>query len=92
MKQGEPNVPTWQEYLSKNLPAKSKIGMDASLISADDAKDITAELTKIGSSLVPIRENLVDQVWSDRPARPASPSLCSRMRLLVAQAQTRSAN
>ncbi|SOV06865.1 probable aminopeptidase P, cytoplasmic [Ustilago sp. UG-2017a] len=74
MKQGEPNVPTWQEYLSKNLPAKSKIGMDASLISADDAKDITAELNKIGSSLVPIKENLVDQVWADqRPSRPAQP-------------------
>ena len=73
MKQGEPNVPTWQEYLSKNLPAKSKIGMDPALISADDAKDITAELTKIGSSLVSIRENLVDQVWSDRPARPGQP-------------------
>lgn len=73
MKQGEPNVPTWQEYLSKNLPANSKIGMDASLISAEDAKDITAELTRIGSSLVPIRENLVDQVWADRPARPGQP-------------------
>lgn len=73
MKQGEPNVPTWQEYLSKNLPANSKIGMDVSLISAEDAKDITAELTRIGSSLVPIRENLVDQVWGDRPARPGQP-------------------
>lgn len=74
MKQGEPNVPTWQEYLSKNLPANSKIGMDASLISADDAKDITAELIKIGSSLVPIKVNLVDQVWgAERPSRPAQP-------------------
>ncbi len=73
MKQGEPNVPTWQEYLSKDLPANSKIGMDASLISADDAKDITAELSKKGSSLVSIRENLVDNVWSDRPTRPGQP-------------------
>lgn len=70
MKQGEPNVPTWQEYLSKNLPPKSKIGMDASLISADDAKEITVELAKIGSSLVGIKENLVDAVWEGRPARP----------------------
>ncbi|PWY99693.1 putative aminopeptidase P, cytoplasmic [Testicularia cyperi] len=73
MKQGEPNVPTWQEFLSKNVPGKSKIGMDSSLISADDAKDISAELAKIGSQLVPITENLVDQVWSDRPSRPGQP-------------------
>lgn len=70
MKQGEPNVPTWQEYLSKNLPGKSRIGMDAALISADDARDINTELGKIGSELVSIRENLVDAVWEDRPARP----------------------
>ena len=73
MKQGEPNVPTWQEYLSKNLPANSRIGMDPALISADDARDISAELTKIGSSLVGIPSNLVDQVWSHRPTRPTQP-------------------
>ncbi|EPQ30975.1 uncharacterized protein PFL1_01164 [Pseudozyma flocculosa PF-1] len=73
MKQGEPNVPTWQEYLSKNVPANSRIGMDPSLISADDAKDISSELAKIGSSLVGIRDNLVDQVWTDRPSRPHEP-------------------
>ncbi|SNX85258.1 probable aminopeptidase P, cytoplasmic [Melanopsichium pennsylvanicum] len=71
MKQGEPNVPTWQEFLSKKLPKGTKIGMDTSLISADDAKDITAELNKSGSSLIAIKDNLVDQVWSDRPNRPS---------------------
>ncbi|PWN52585.1 putative aminopeptidase P, cytoplasmic [Violaceomyces palustris] len=73
MKQGEPNVPTWQEYLSKNLGPKSRVGMDPSLISVDDAKEILSELSKVGSELVGIRTNLVDQVWSDRPSRPREP-------------------
>jgi Xaa-Pro aminopeptidase len=34
MKQGLPKVPTWQEYLVKNLPAKSRIGVDPTLITA----------------------------------------------------------
>lgn len=34
MKQGLPNVPTWQEYLVKNLPPKSRIGVDPTLITA----------------------------------------------------------
>ncbi|KDQ10491.1 hypothetical protein BOTBODRAFT_36195 [Botryobasidium botryosum FD-172 SS1] len=71
MKQGLPNVPTWQEYLSKHLEKDSRIGIDPTLISALDAKDLRESLKGRKSELVPIDENLVDQVWgSDRPARP----------------------
>lgn len=73
MKQGEPNVPTWQEYLYQNIAPKSRIGIDGSLITADDAQDISAELNKVGSQLVPLEHNLVDAIWSDRPARPHEP-------------------
>lgn len=75
MKQGEPNVPTWQEFLVKDLPSRSRIGIDPSLISVDDAKTISAELQKVGSTLVPIESgNLVDQVWgTERPQRPQKP-------------------
>lgn len=34
MKQGLPGVPTWQEYLVKNLSAGSRIGLDPTLINA----------------------------------------------------------
>ncbi|KAJ7074964.1 Creatinase/Prolidase N-terminal domain-containing protein [Mycena belliarum] len=34
MKQGLPDVPTWQDFLSKKLGPSSRIGIDASLISA----------------------------------------------------------
>lgn len=75
MKQGEPNVPTWQEFLVKDLPSGSRIGIDPSLISVDDAKTISIELQKVHSTLVPIESgNLVDQVWgNERPQRPQKP-------------------
>ncbi|KAE8192883.1 hypothetical protein A4X06_0g6105 [Tilletia controversa] len=72
MQQGEPDVPTWQEYLYKVVPAKSKIGIDPTLISADDAHDITKELASVESTLIPIAENLVDKVWTTKPARPSN--------------------
>ncbi|UZJ56879.1 hypothetical protein CBS101457_006199 [Exobasidium rhododendri] len=71
MKLGETNVPTWQEYLSKNIPAQSKIGMDSSLISAEDFRTISSDLAKVKSSLIGIEKNLVDEVWQDRPKRPS---------------------
>ncbi|KAK0541404.1 hypothetical protein OC835_000195 [Tilletia horrida] len=73
MRQGEPDVPTWQEYLYKNVSPKSAIGIDPTLITADDAHDVTKQLESVGSSLVPIAKNLVDEVWKDeKPARPTN--------------------
>ncbi|KAG6909923.1 hypothetical protein DXG01_014443 [Tephrocybe rancida] len=70
MKQGLPDVPTWQEFLSKNLDSSTRIGIDSTLISASNADTIKEALKPKGSSLVPIEKNLVDTVWSDRPPRP----------------------
>uniref|UniRef100_A0A8H7XM06 Xaa-Pro aminopeptidase P n=1 Tax=Psilocybe cubensis TaxID=181762 RepID=A0A8H7XM06_PSICU len=75
MKQGLPgsDVPTWQEFLHKNLEGKTKIGIDATLISASDAESLNKQLAPKESSLVSLSNNLVDEIWTDRPARPANP-------------------
>ncbi|KAI9483859.1 MAG: peptidase M24, structural domain-containing protein [Benjaminiella poitrasii] len=71
MKQGLPDVPTWQEYLVKNIPAGSRIGLDPTLINAVDAHQLKLQLEPLGSQLVPINENLVDLAWGkDRPEAP----------------------
>ncbi|KAG8706619.1 hypothetical protein FRC09_002308 [Ceratobasidium sp. 395] len=73
MKQGLPGVPTWQEFLAKKLPKGTKIGIDPTLISVSDATSLKTSLTPRSSSLVPIARNLVDAIWTSRPARPAQP-------------------
>lgn len=73
MKQGIPDVPTWQEYLVQNLPKDSRIGIDPTLITACDAKALNESLGKVGSSLVSTEENLVDLVWRNKPPRPCNP-------------------
>ncbi|KAJ8662254.1 hypothetical protein O0I10_001947 [Lichtheimia ornata] len=71
MKQGLPGVPTWQEYLVKNLPAGSRIGVDPKLITASDARQLSSSLSTVGSSLVVIHDNLVDKAWgAERPSAP----------------------
>ncbi|KAI8968798.1 Creatinase/aminopeptidase [Trametes punicea] len=72
MKQGLPDVPTWQDFLSKNLDKDIRIGVDPSLISASDADSIQKALEPKGSKLVSLPQNLVDLVWPDRPPRPAN--------------------
>ncbi|KAF7323583.1 RNA helicase [Mycena kentingensis (nom. inval.)] len=73
MRRGQTGVPTWQDFLSKNLDASSRIGIDPTLISATDAETITKALAPKSSSLVSLGINPVDSVWSsERPARPKS--------------------
>ncbi|KAG0167029.1 hypothetical protein DFQ28_005668 [Apophysomyces sp. BC1034] len=63
MKQGLPGVPTWQEYLVKNLPEGSRIGLDPTLITSPDSRQLQKDLEVVRSSLIPIEENLVDLAW-----------------------------
>ncbi|KAJ3841758.1 putative Xaa-Pro aminopeptidase P [Lentinula raphanica] len=80
MKQGLPGVPTWQNYLTNNLPASSRIGIDPTLITESDfegltnSKDATNAESKPSATLVPITTNLIDSIWAaDRPPRPKNP-------------------
>lgn len=71
MKQGLPDVPTWQEFLSKHLKQGTRIGIDPTLISAVDAENLKKSLEPRGSELVSLQQNPVDIVWGkDRPPCP----------------------
>ncbi|KAH7882315.1 peptidase M24, structural domain-containing protein [Phlebopus sp. FC_14] len=71
MKQGLPDVPTWQEFLSKHLEQNTRIGVDPALVAAVDAQTLKKSLDPRESELVPLSRNLVDIVWSSsRPQRP----------------------
>ncbi|EIN09077.1 Creatinase/aminopeptidase [Punctularia strigosozonata HHB-11173 SS5] len=74
MKQGLPDVPTWQEFLHKNLEKNTRIGLDPTLLSVSDAQSLREALSPVHSELVPLEDNLVDLVWgADRPPRPTNP-------------------
>ncbi|KAJ8091851.1 hypothetical protein PM082_021087 [Marasmius tenuissimus] len=73
MKQGLPDVPTWQEFLTNNLQENSRIGLDPTLITYDDSTSLSKTLKPRDSTLVSV-SNLVDDVWgTERPQRPKNP-------------------
>lgn len=72
MKDGLPDTPTRSKWLSKVLPVGGKVGCDPSLLSYDQWNKLTKELKSSGHQLIDVDKNLVDMVWSDRPAPPSS--------------------
>ncbi|OMJ26337.1 putative Xaa-Pro aminopeptidase P [Smittium culicis] len=72
MKVGVPGVPTISKFLSE-LPSNSRIGIDPTLISSSEAERFMGEFKKSGNVLIPIKKNLVDSIWEDKPPTPTNP-------------------
>lgn len=74
MKEGFSKTPTREDWLSKELLAGSKVGVDPYLLSLDEWRRISKKLEVFGCSLVRIDRNLVDAVWTEfgKPDPPAS--------------------
>ncbi|KAI5806320.1 putative Xaa-Pro aminopeptidase P [Geopyxis carbonaria] len=74
LKQGLPDVPTWQEWAVKEAEGGKSVGLDATLITSQQAKRLDSNIRKKGGAgLIGLDKNLVDEVWSGRPARPNNP-------------------
>ncbi|KAF0307274.1 Xaa-Pro aminopeptidase 1 [Amphibalanus amphitrite] len=73
MKDGLPGTPSQGEWLSEVLPsAGGSVGVDPRLLSSRLWDTLSAELAAGGHRLRPVHTNLVDLVWTDRPARTAN--------------------
>ena len=70
---GLPDTPTQSEWLNKNLPNGSRIGVDPFLYSIDEWNRMEKELQSAGKLLSAVKPNLIDLIWQDRPARPQEP-------------------
>lgn len=55
------------------MKAGSKIGVDANLITYSEWRRINKEIKYRGINLVPLDNNLIDRMWSERPAIPSNP-------------------
>lgn len=70
---GLPDTLTLAEWLLKNMKIGSRIGVDANLITYSEWHRINQEIKYKGINLVPLDNNLIDHIWSDRPVIPANP-------------------
>ncbi|MBV9955680.1 MAG: aminopeptidase P family protein [Pseudolabrys sp.] len=58
-------------WLEKNLPAGGKLGYDPWLHTPENAEKLSAAAQSAGGSLVPVSQNPIDALWTDRPAPPS---------------------
>jgi Xaa-Pro aminopeptidase len=70
-KQGEPDVPEFETWLSQTLAAGDLIAMDGKVVSAANVKKYKRVFTENGMVLA-TGFDLVADIWTDRPSMPAS--------------------
>ena len=73
MKSGEPSVLDMNDWLVANMKKDENVGVDASLISTEQAKKIAAILGPHGIILKAMKSNPVDTVWNAEGSRPPFP-------------------
>ncbi|XP_016989417.1 xaa-Pro aminopeptidase ApepP [Drosophila rhopaloa] len=73
MKDGLTTTPSIGAWLAKNLPKGSSVGVDPRLLSFRVWKPIETELNSAECQLVPIENNLIDEVWGqDQPPQTSN--------------------
>ncbi|KKA29491.1 hypothetical protein TD95_001600 [Thielaviopsis punctulata] len=75
LKQGIPDVPTWQEWIAEESAGGKVVAVDPTLLPPAIAQKLNQSIKKSGGTgLTPIRDNLIDLIWgAERPAMPSSP-------------------
>jgi len=61
------------DWLAENAPEGGRVGFDPWLHTRAQTRRLIEGLGKRRAELVAVEENLVDRVWSDRPAPPTGP-------------------
>ena len=74
MRGGQPGVPEPKAWLGDEMPAGSKIGVDADVHSLSEARALRQHLEQRDMSLVYVDTNPVDVAWgAERPPFPTAP-------------------
>ena len=59
-------------WIEANLKKGDRLGFDPWLITSGQAKLFAEACAKAGASLVPVKDNPIDSIWADQPARPVA--------------------
>ncbi len=60
-------------WIRTHIPAGQKLGFDPWLHTVDGVAGLKKAATEAGAELVPVSENPIDLIWTDRPAPPLAP-------------------
>lgn len=71
-KMGQPNVPTYIDWLKDLIPAGGCVGFDSKVFPQSKVKDLEKKFSKKGIKLNG-KFDLIDIIWEDRPEIPVTP-------------------
>lgn len=69
MKDGLPDTPSISHFLTHDLKAGAKVGIDGALFNPGEVQALRSALSKHGIALDPAFD-IIDKLWTDRPALP----------------------
>uniref|UniRef100_A0A9J2PEC9 Aminopeptidase P N-terminal domain-containing protein n=1 Tax=Ascaris lumbricoides TaxID=6252 RepID=A0A9J2PEC9_ASCLU len=72
MEEGTPKSITPVDWLVENMPSNSRVGFDPKLYGYADGLRMVDSLQRVKITAVPLKENLVDILWTDRPTVPCN--------------------
>lgn len=72
-KMAEPGVPTVSEFIEEKVPENGCLGFDGRVVNAGLGLKLKEALAK-KNAVIHATEDLVDAVWTDRPARSKEPA------------------
>jgi Xaa-Pro aminopeptidase len=58
------------KWIEQNLSGKDRLGYDPWLHTVEGAERLAKACAAAGATLVPVEPDLIDEIWSDRPAPP----------------------
>lgn len=67
-----PHTPEYVDWIVKNLPVGSRVGVDGKMISGDSVKQLKSAFVQKQMELV-TNEDLILPIWTDRPPFPLNP-------------------
>ena len=73
MKMGEPGVPEMNAYIEEVLQAGETLGFDGRVVSGGEGQGY-ADIAAKKDAHVNYQEDLIDEIWSDRPAMSEEPA------------------
>ena len=62
-----------QLWLQDQLKKGERLGYDPALLTIAEARRYTEACAKVGAKFVPVKDNLIDLIWEDQPARAQQP-------------------
>ena len=70
---GVPGTPSIADFIKSELKSGQTVGVDPQLLAYSEASTLEKELASKNIILEYVEENLVDQLWHDRPTLPKDP-------------------